>query len=183
MKQRGFSLLISLIILLLMVLLGVVLLRNVISDQNASGNVVEKQRAIEAAQTGLDAVQFWMTQPGTLYNGIWNTGVNCSADQPPRNTPVVCSNALANPTDLSWASSANAFQPPASAMPISANGGLGTYAATVKYSVQFLGTGSDNPPSALYKVTTLGTGGNDAAKAVIESVFQVQVRARDTSGS
>ena len=180
MRQRGFSLVVSLVMLLLMTLLGLVLMRNLIVNQNAAGNLAEKQRAIDAAQTGMDAVQFWLAQPGNVYNGSWNTGVDCSQNQPSASSPTVCSNAAPMPDPLPW-DQASQFQ--AAAMQVQTTGGVGTYAAAVQYHVQYLGSTTVNPPTALYKVTAAGQGGNATAKAVIESVFQVQTLSRDIGGN
>lgn len=179
MKQKGFILFVVMIFLIVMSMLGISMFGGFIKDQKISGNMREKQRAIEAAQTALDSVQFWMLQPGNVYSGNWNTGVSCSSTTQTGSTPVVCSNLLANPAALPWASS-NTYQPPN--MNVAAGGGVNTYSSNVNFYLQYMGTSTNNPPTALYQVTSTAQGGNATAAAVVQSIFQVITTARDIGG-
>jgi type IV pilus assembly protein PilX len=179
MKEKGFILLIVMIFLVVMSMLGIVLFKGFISDENIAANMREKQRAIEAAQTGLDASQYWLGQSGNAYSGVWNTGVTCSATTQTGTTPTICSNALATPATLPWPS-ANTFQPPT--MNVSTSGGSNTYAGNVQYYVQYVGSTSVNPPTAIYQVTSTAQGGNINAEAVLQGTYQVTASSRDISG-
>lgn len=179
-EQKGFVLFAVMIFLIVMSLLGITMFGGFIKDQKMSGNLREKQRAIEAAQAGLDSVQNWMVQPSNLYVGSWADGVTCSTVGQATDTPVVCNNALANPATLPWGSY-QVFQP--NAMTVTAAGGANSYASNVGYYIQYLGDTPKNPPSALYKVTSTALGGNATAAAVLETVFEVTVTSRDIGGS
>ncbi|RFO98894.1 hypothetical protein DIC66_03215 [Rhodoferax lacus] len=181
MKQKGFVLFAVMIFLIIMSMLGISMFGGFIKDQKISGNLNEKQRAIEASQAGLDAVQFWMLQPGNIFSGVWNTGINCTSTTQTGASAVVCSNALASPATLPWSSS-NTFQPPN--MTVIAGGGANSYASQVNYHIQFMGPTPISPtaPKAYYKVTSTAQGGNATAAAVVETIFEVTVSARDISG-
>lgn len=178
-KQKGFVLFAVMVFLIVMSLLGISMFGGFIKDQKISGNMREKQRAIEAAQASLDSVQSWMQQPDNLYLGSWRMGVVCDATTQVGATPVVCSNALPSPATLPWGSS-QTFAPPN--MTVVPSGGANSYASNVGYYVQYLGETPKNPPSALYKVTATAQGGNATAAAVVETIFEVTVTARDIGG-
>ena len=180
--QNGFVLFVVMTFLVVMSVLGISMFGGFIKDQKMSGNLREKQRAIEASETSVDAVQYWMQQPGNLFTGVWNTGIACSTTTQSGPIPVVCSNELANPASLPW-SSYNTFQAPN--MTVSATGGVNSYASMVNFHVQFLGPSGIGPSNttAYYKVTSAAQGGNVAAAAVVETIFQITVNARDVGGS
>lgn len=167
------------IFLIVMSMLGISMFGGFIKDQKISGNMREKQRAIEAAQSGLDSVQAWLQLPDKVYEGSWSVGVVCDSSTQYGTTPIVCSNALPSPATLPWSSS-QTFQPPN--MTVVASGGANSYASNVGYYVQYLGQTPKNPPAALYKVTATAQGGNATAAAVVETIFEVTVTARDIGG-
>ena len=68
-------------------------------------------------------------------------------------------------------------------MTVSTTGGVNTYAGNPSYHMQYIGTSSNNPPKAIYKVTATGTGGNTDAVAVVEAVYEIQAKSLDISGS
>ena len=176
MKQKGFILFFALVFLVILSLLGISMFGGFITNQKLVGNFREKSRAVDAAQTALDTAQYWMSQPANTYSGNWVTGSPCTTVS---STPVICSNTLANPTTLPWAVY-SAFTP--SGMTVNASGGANSYAAGVNYYIQFMGTTSANPPTAVYQVTSTAQGGNAQAVAVLQAVYQVQALARDIGG-
>ena len=198
-KQKGFILFLVMIFLVIMSLLGVSMFNGFTQDQKTSGNLREKDRAIEVAQTGLDAVQYWLAQPGNAYNGgNWVTGYPalsttdvCATTPPSGTTPIICATPLTNPATSAWASATTSFTPDATYFTLNPNGGAGTYASNVKYYVQFIPcTGlpassqaaCTGQTSALYKVTATAEGGNATATTVIQAIYQVNATSRDIGG-
>lgn len=175
-EQQGFVLFVVMVFLIIMSLLGISMFGGFIKDQKISGNMREKQRAIEAAQNSLDSVQSWMQSPGNLFEGSWNIGLPCTSSTQTGTTPFVCSNPLLSPATLPWGSS-NTFN-----LPGGGTVGGATYASNASYYIQYLGTTPKNPPSAIYKVTATAQGGNATAAAVVETVYEVTVTARDIGG-
>lgn len=169
-QQKGFVLFVVMIFLIVMSLLGVSMYSGFIKDQKMAGNMREKQRAIEAAQANLDMVENWL-QTTNLYEGGWRLAVACnSSTQVASATPVICSNALDNPTTLPWAS-AQTFTPPSTTMAVAAGGGANTYTSNPQYYVQEMDH-TDN--TAWYKVTATAQGGNATAATVIETIYEVK---------
>ena len=185
-NQGGFTLFASLIFLVLLTILGIAMLSGFTQDQLMAGNVREKARALDSAQALLNSAQSWMAVPGNTYvGGGWITGQDCSSLSPitvsnALGNQVVCNNAINNPTTLPWAGFSMASTP--TGMTVSATGGVNTYAGNPSYHIQYIGTSSSNPPTAIYKVTATGTGGNSDAVAVVQAVYEVQAKSLDISG-
>lgn len=188
MKQRGFILVASLIMLVVLTLLAVSMFGGLTSDERMSGNYREKTRAIEAAQVALDGAQSWMGVTGNVYTGSWNLGVPC-AGLGALSAPTVCSDALSArqdpngiysyPANLPWPTGYS-FLP--NGMTVSTSGGIGTYTVNPTYYIQYLGQTGDNPPRGIYEVTATAQGGNANAVAVLQAVYQIQAISRDISG-
>ena len=123
----------------------------------------------------LNYAEWWLNQGhGT------DTGANCSTIVTTIPVaPVVCSNALANPTTLPW--SAGIQYSPAN-MTISTSGGVGSYYAVPMFYIQYLpptiaGTPNTYPvtsplTTAMYQITAYGQGGDAGSIAVIQSIFK-----------
>lgn len=177
MKQKGFILIASLFLLVIMTMLGVSMFGGFSTDERMSGNYREKSRAREAAQTALNSAAYWMATGNNTFTGVWNTGASCSAIG---STPAICSNALTAPTTPSSWTSYVTYTP--SGMTVNASGGAASiYASAPNYYIQYLGQMS--PTSALYLTTASATGGNAASISVLRTVYVVTVKSIDIGGS
>lgn len=180
-RQQGFVLIVCLILLLVMTMLGIFMFNGLTQDQRMGANFREKSRAVEAAQTGLNSVGYWLGQGNNAYLGPnnWVSGVTCPANGPtPATTPVVCDAPLATPATLPW-TSYTSYVPPG--MSVAASG-QNTYSSNTSVHTYFMGATSTNPPSALYQVTVAAKGGNDATTAVLRAVYKVQATSIDLGG-
>ncbi len=176
-KQNGFILIVSLVFLMIMTMLGIAMFGGFTMDERMSGNHREKNRARDAAQAALLYAGYWLAQPGNSYApGQSNVGTTCTA---PSVAPLVCSNALANPTTPPWAAAVN-YTAPNSAITVNASGGQNTYVDNPKYYIQYLG--NTNSTSAMYQVTSTAQGGNATAVSVVQAVYQVTATATDIGG-
>ena len=196
MKQKGFVLVLVMIFLVIISLLGASMFSGFIKDQKVAANLREKERASEAAQAAIDAAEYWLEQPSTVYNGSWVTGTDPATgiDQcletplsPTSSTPVVCATALTSPATLAWVTNSTGFglalnNAAGAVTSVSTNGGVDTYASNANVYVQYLGVTNANPPTAMYQVTATAAGGNATAVAVKQAVFEVQALSRDISG-
>ena len=163
-------LLVVMIFLIVMSLLGVSMYSGFIKDQSMAGNLREKQRAIEAAQTNLDFVASWLQNTANVYEGGWYTPVNCDTVTQVGSTPVICGNALDTPTSLPWPSS-QTFTPSSSTMAVVAGGGANSYTSNPSYYLQEM---SHSDTTAYYKVTSTAQGGNATAVTVLETIYEVK---------
>lgn len=184
-NQGGFTLLASLIFLVLLTILGISMFSGFTQDQLMAGNMREKNRALDSAQTILNSAQSWMAVPGNTYvGGGWITGQNCTSLAPitvsnTLNNQIVCSSGISNPTTLPWTGFSMNLTP--SQMSISSTGGVNTYAGNPSYHIQYIGTTGSNPPTAIYKVTATGQGGNSDAVAVVQAVYEIKAKSLDIS--
>ena len=178
MKQNGFILIVSLIFLLLMTVLAIAMFGGFTIGETMSGNNREKNRAIDGAQTALNAAGYRIQwQPNSVYTGNWNTGVTCVPTTP---QPTVCSNDISaamgqSPTTLPWTF----------AMSSNPTNGQGVYAVSPHYYIKYLtsyGSGT-TLDYALYQVTASSSGGNSAAVSVIQAVIQVHALSSYAGGA
>ncbi len=164
-RARGFSLLTSLIILLLLTILMVAIMRSAISQDTMTGNTREKARALRAAQTAMSYAEWWIKQnnglPGTCANGqlpqpkVCTTTVNTQNAEPP----------LTTWTEYKPSSNTAYWQ-------TDNQGGKSTFYRNPGYHIQHLYTSPDGKAD-YYQITAYGYGGNNQAVAVIQNLFQI----------
>lgn len=163
MKQRGFSLIVSLIFLVVLTGLGLVMFGGFTTDQSIAANAREKSRAFDAAQGAINFAENWLAQPGNA-----SIGVNCAVMV---NVPQVCTNALASPSPWPWTVGIN-YTP--AVISVNAAGGSNTYAANPVYYIQYLPANS-TATTFYYQITAGAKGGNDNAFAVLQTVVRVDL--------
>ena len=89
-SQRGMVLVTSLLLLLVVTILAMSMFRSMGLDEKIAGNMRDKQRALNAAETAEQYAENWLS----LGNG--SNGINCTAIvNGNANPPQVCSNSLA----------------------------------------------------------------------------------------
>lgn len=182
--QGGFTLLASLIFLVLLTILGISMFSGFTQDQLMAGNMREKARALDSAQVLLDSAQAWMSG-NTYRGGGWNTGEDCTSLTAitvtnALNNQIVCIGAISNPTTLPWSGFFYMDSTPTN-MAISSTGGQDQYAGNPSYHIQYIASNGSNPPTAIYKVTAAGQGGNSGAVAVVQAVYEVKPLSIDTT--
>lgn len=168
MKSTGFTLVVTLIFLLIMTMLGLSMFSGFTLDQTMAGNHREKSRAFDAAQTALSYAEYWLVQPSNA-----TLGVLCSSSSGMSSTPQICTNnLLTSPTTLPWGVGTN--YTPAGMSLLSTD--IGFYAAQPTLYIQNVGA---TTAGKYYLLTTAAQGGNDSAVAVLQSVYLVSVQTSD----
>lgn len=171
MRQSGFTLIITLIFLVIMTILGLTMFNGFTLDQTIAGNLREKSRAFDAAQTAVNYAEWWLARPGNA-----TTGVACSSTLGITNTPQVCSNnLLSSPTTLPWTIGMNYIP---TGMSVSTTGGTAIngdakYYANPTLYIQYIGK---TAAGSYYSITGAAQGGNANAAAVLQSVYQISVQ-------
>jgi type IV pilus assembly protein PilX len=96
--QRGIALISALLLLLVVTIMALAMFRSYGVQEMISGNVREKQRALQAAETAQAFAEFWLSQPGNIAAGdiVCNSKVNANLNQ-----GQICSNILATPATTS----------------------------------------------------------------------------------
>jgi type IV pilus assembly protein PilX len=179
--QRGLVLVTSLLLLVVVTILAIAMFRSFGLDERIAGNVREKQRALNAAETAEQFAETWLSQ------GNGSSAIACAA---PVTYPVVqvCTTTLQaqgiNPAILPWPQYVN-YVPQTPTPMVStgvgnAIGGQGTYYTNPGFYIGFLNTAMVNGVSTtIYQIDAVGYGGSGNAAAVVETTYQVQASTKN----
>ena len=97
--ERGMVLVTALLLLIVVTILAVGLFRSFGLDEKIAGNVREKHRAVNAAETAEEYAEWWLATG----NAGTGTGVVCAPPLVSAATGEVCSNVLTNACDAAHA--------------------------------------------------------------------------------
>jgi type IV pilus assembly protein PilX len=170
-RESGFVLVISLLLLVVLTILAVSMFRTFGLQEIMSGNLREKTRAVDAAQSAIRYVEWWLTQGNNATTGTACAGIVAA--------PVVCNTQIVSPTTIPWPTGVT-YNPNA-AMIISPVGGVATYEQAPEYYIQYVGAAAGGN-GGLYRITAVGWGGNASAVAVLQSTYIVSTGDQNLSG-
>jgi len=171
-KEKGFVLITSMILLVVLTILAVSMFRGFGLQEIMAGNLREKSRAVNAAQSAINYAEWWLAQGNNA-----TTGTACAAVT---NTPVVCNTAIANATATPWAVGVN-YNPNPAYMTVSAGGGVGTFFQAPQFHIQYVGL-APGAAGSLYRITAIGWGGNSTAVAVLRSTYIISTGVKSLNG-
>jgi type IV pilus assembly protein PilX len=178
-EQRGLVLVTSLLLLVVVTILAIAMFRSFGLDERIAGNVREKQRALNAAETAEQYAETWLSQ------GNGSSAIACTA---PVTYPVVqvCTSTLQaqgiNPATLPWPQYVNYTPQTPTVMSLVRDntGGQGTYFNNPAFYIGFLNTAMVNGVSTtIYQIDAVGYGGSGNAAAVVEATYQVQASTKN----
>lgn len=161
-RPAGFVLVASLLILVVLTVIAVAMFRSFGMQERMAGNLREKTRALEAANSALSYAEWWLSQSNA------NTGVACTGAPSPADSARVCTNPITSPANLSNWTVATSYALPSAT--VSTSGGAGTYYAGPQFHIQYLGPDATKN-ATVYLITALGYGGNASAVAVVQSTY------------
>jgi type IV pilus assembly protein PilX len=168
-RQRGLVLVTSLLMLVLVTILAIGMFRSFGIDEKIAGNMREKQRALNAAETAEEFAESYLSS-GTVLAATTCTGqVNSNVGQ-------VCSSTLQaqgfDPAVLNWPAWVN-YIPATMALPTT---GQGSYYKNPAYYIGFI-TSTNNPATgfttSFYQIDAVGYGGSSSTAAVVEATYQI----------
>jgi type IV pilus assembly protein PilX len=185
-SQRGMVLVTSLLLLLVVTMLAVSMFRSMGLDEKIAGNMRDKQRALNAAETAEQFAENWLSL-GNGSNGSACTGVvNANLGQ-----SRVCSNTLQSSvlnndvTALPWAIGGTPvgvqYLPAVTANMNTAQGTPDSYFSAPMFYIAYLGT-TPGGLGSVYQIDAAGFGGTANTAAVVESTFLVQSSIKDLGG-
>jgi type IV pilus assembly protein PilX len=164
----------SLLMLVLVTILAIGMFRSFGVDERIAGNMREKQRALNAAETAEQYAEQWLS------GGAVTPAITCTA---PVSATVgqLCTSTLQaqglDPAVLPWPAQVNYLPTTPTTMAISnsGTGGAGTYYSNPAYYIGFLNTATVNGvTTTYYQIDAVGYGGSANTAAVVESTYQVQ---------
>jgi type IV pilus assembly protein PilX len=181
-RQRGMVLITSLLLLIVVTIIALSMYRSFGIQEKIAGNMREKQRALQAAESAEVFAESWLITNATAAPVPCSNLLNANIGQ-----GQICSNtlptAVADVTSLPWqiggAPVGVSYLPPGMSVSTTtafsaANVLNPTYFATPAFYISDLGPSADpSIPGEIYQVDAAGFGGNGNTVAEIESTYAV----------
>lgn len=176
-QTRGMVLVTSLLLLVVVTILAVGMFRSFGVDEKIAGNVREKQKAVNAAETAEQNAETWLSQ------GVNTGAVTCAAPMVAANIGQVCSNTLAslglNPAVVPWqivpggsSNNIGVYYTPSDGTNIMTTSGAGSYYALPAYYIGLLGSVTANRiTTTYYQIDAVGYGSSPDTAAVVEATY------------
>lgn len=170
-RERGFVLLFSLFLAIVLGALGVAMLRGASVRERVAGNAIDKQRALRVAEDALQYAETWLVrEQGDV--AVQCTGVT---DASKSGRLRVCSSALGNPSELPWPERTENLPRPGGQLP-------GNTAPPSAVHIAEVGV-AGNGLTRYYQITAVGYGEigtpGAGAVAVLRSTFKLGTAARN----
>ena len=149
-------------------------------DEKIAGNLREKQRALNAAETAEQYAEYWLTAGGGSANSPRSSSARAWWPRPRRRSAATRSPRLAA---LPWQSAGNPVgvtYTPAGNDPHERDHDAGVKAAITRRRrsiSQYLGT--NRTAGTIYQIDAQGYGGSPDTVAVVESTYIVQSSVKD----
>jgi type IV pilus assembly protein PilX len=179
-RQSGLVLVSSLLLLLVITILALAMFRSTGLSEKISGNMRESQRALHAAEVAQQYAEWWLS--GTTNASLAPVTCSTTGNADLVATQVqICANAISNPVTVPWTSGGSpvgfTYYPnstTATTMSFVATNGSysNTYYQAPAFYIQYMGVGADGAGS-VFKIDSVGYGGNQLAVAVVESVYEI----------
>jgi type IV pilus assembly protein PilX len=188
-SQRGVVLVSSLLLLLVVTIMALSMFRSFGIQEKLAGNMREKQRALQAAESAEQFAETWL-----ITNAATNAPVACSsALNANAGLGQICSNMLwvSVPTFLTtlpWQiNNVNVgvtYTPTGMTVgAASASNAVATYFSAPTFYISDAGASADpNVPGEVYQIDAVGYGGNGNTAAVVESTYAVYSSSSNRGG-
>jgi len=185
--ERGYVMITSLLLLLVVTIMAVSMYRSFGIQEQIAGNVREKGRALQAAESAQQFAEQWLSTGSNSQNVIActgsSTGLTVAASQ-----ERVCSNALTAATgglatSAPWVDSGSKYYgvlytPPGMSVGTAQQN---PYYAAPGFYIYQMGASADGTGN-VYKVDAYGYGGSPSSVAVVESTYIVGTSVKDLGG-
>jgi len=185
---RGMVLITTILLLVVVTLLALAMLRGVGLETRIAGNVMDKQRALQAATSSEDYAEQWLVN-----NVTPNAQTPCSAATFTATlSPEICSNSLSTtdaasaatvPWNMGGSPVGYSYNPASGAGNLfNTAGGPNSYAAAPTVYIAWLGSDYSNPNATDYQIDAWSYGGGTGTVAVVESTYQIVFTATGGGG-
>jgi type IV pilus assembly protein PilX len=190
---RGFVLIASLLLLIVMTLLALAMFRSFGIQELVAGNVREKQRALQSAIAAEQYAELWLTAPGNAVSDsvdCQNPLVTLQSYSGTAN-PYICllpvGSLVTTVTSVPWKVGTSeigwTFFPGGKTgtgdMNVSPTGGQNTYYQVPRL---YIGILSSTTTQTLYRIDAWNWGGTTNTAAVVEATYAVTSQAQSASG-
>lgn len=166
-RQQGMALVTGLLLLAVCTIIAVSMFRSYGMQEKIAGNIREKQRATNAANSTLQYAEWWLSS-NTLPTAVNCTGAASSIVQ-------ICSNTLADPTSVPWANGGVTFSGFTlnNANVVTNSAARGTYYKTPIFYIADLGPYTGTPAGEVFQIDAAAWGSTPDTVAVVESTYLV----------
>ena len=169
--QRGMALITSMLLLIVVTIMGLSMFRSYGIQERIAGNTRDKQRAINAAVSAQQYAEYWLSSTAAPVAAACAVVV-------PDGVGQICTNPLAVPTILPWASGVTYTQFTSNSINGASNTvnatapTPGSYFATPVFYITDLGPNAGSP-GEVYQIDAVGYGGTANTVAVVESTYLI----------
>ena len=188
-RQRGVVMVASLLLLLVVTIMALSMFRSFGMQEKIAGNMREKQRALQAAETAQEFAEQWLITNGnsttapvacsSLLNANIGQGQICS-----NKLPTVVANVASVPWQIANANVGVLYVPPGMNVGTASVSNVNaTYSSAPSFYISDAGASADaNVPGEIFKIDAVGYGANGNTAAVVESTFAVYASSSNRGG-
>lgn len=190
-RERGFVLIASLLLLIVVTILALNMFRSFGVQEKIAGNVREKQRALQVAESAQQYAEYWLLNyevSNASTNGLVQyTTATCSGLTAVGQSPQICGNGLATSTNagntetVPWMVGTSelgfVYNSANNALTQSTTPGASTFYGLPRFYISYLGQGPDGNGSAIYQIDSWAYGSSTNTVSEVESVYEVELTA------
>ena len=182
--QSGMVLITTMLLLVVVTLLALAMFRGVGLEERIAGNTMEKQRALQAANSAQQYAEQWLVNNVTSSPAVDCSGTASSSS----GAPTICSNILSNSvsslTSVPWSIGGGAagytYNPvyttgttSTNYFSVSTTGGPDTFYAAPVFYISQLGPDATRSNAIDYAIDAWSYGGAQSTVAVVESTYRI----------
>jgi type IV pilus assembly protein PilX len=189
--QRGVVLVSSLLLLLVVTIMALSMFRSFGIQEKVAGNMREKQRALQAAESAQQYAELWLiNNAATTAPAACNSLLSANAG-----LGQICSNKLwlslpvgTTVATVPWAVAGTAnvgvtYVPPGMTVAAATASNSNAYFGAPTFYISDAGASVDpNVPGEVYQIDAVGYGGNGNTAAVVESTYAVYSSSSNRGG-
>jgi type IV pilus assembly protein PilX len=189
--QRGVVLVSSLLLLLVVTIMALSMFRTFGMQEKIAGNMREKQRALQAAESAQTYAEQWLiTNAATSVPAVCSTLMHANSSQ-----GQICSNRLwlsipagTTVATVPWAVAGTAnvgvdYIPPGLNVAAASASSSNNYFSAPVFYISDAGASADpNVPGEVFQIDAVGYGGNGNTAAVVESTYAVYSSSSNRGG-
>ena len=185
--QRGVVLVSSLLLLLVVTIMALSMFRGFGMQEKVAGNMREKQRALQAAESAQEFAEQWLiSNSATAAPAVCNSVVSANGG-----FGQICSNQLwlavtsvaTVPWQIAGANVGVTYVPPGMNVGTASASNVNAYYAAPAFYISDAGASADpSVPGEVYQIDAVGYGGNANTAAVVESTYAVYATSSNKGG-
>jgi type IV pilus assembly protein PilX len=187
--QRGMVLITALLLLVIVTVLALAMFRGVGLEARIAGNVMDKQRALQAANAAQQYAEQWLlTNAAPTPDAAISSWVDCSSTPFTAGTPQICVNGLpsltssGNVTTVPWNSSSGVLGTsynPGGTLTQGTTGGANVYYGLPVIYISYAGTDKAVGTAGFdYTIDAWSYAGSQNTVAEVESTYRIRYKVR-----